>query len=66
MCFASSIVPVDWVSECVVSFYKGTGGKCECTSLSLLNVAGKVYHKVLVNKIREGIEGMICDDQDGV
>ncbi len=43
--------------------------KCECTGfsrVSLLSVAGKVYDKVLVKRIREGTEGMIFDDQGGL
>ncbi len=64
-------MPVDWVSECVLPLHKGKGVKCECTGFSrinLLSIAGKVYNKVLVKRIREGTrtEGMICDDQDGL
>ncbi len=66
----STVVPGDWVSECVLPFYKGKGDKCECrycfSHVSLLSVAGKVYDKVLVKRIREGTEGMICDDQGGL
>ena len=46
ICFASSIVPVDWVSACVVPLYKGKGDKWDCSScrgISLLSVVGKVY-----------------------
>ena len=32
VCFVSYIVPVDWVSECVVPVYKGKKEKYECTS----------------------------------
>ncbi len=49
---------------CCIPLYKGKGDKCECTAfihVSLLSVAGKVYNKVLVKRIREGTEGMICD-----
>ncbi len=48
---------------------KVNGDKCECidfSRVSLLSVAGKVYDKVLVKRIREGTEGMICADQGGV
>ena len=41
---------------CVVPLYKGKGDKCDCPSfrdISLLNVVGKVYGKVLVKRIRE-------------
>ncbi len=62
-------MPNDWVNECVLPLYKGKGDKCECTDfshVSLLNVAGNVYDKVLVKRIREGTDGMICDDQGGL
>ncbi len=31
-----------------------------------MSVAGKVYDKVLVKRIREGTERIICDDQGGL
>ena len=42
--------------------------KCGYSSfrgISLLSVVGKVYGKILVKRIREGTEGMICDEQGG-
>ncbi len=68
VCFLSSMEPMDWTSACVVPLYKGTGDKYECTSfrgISLLSVVGKVYGKVLIRRVREGTEGMICDKQGG-
>ncbi len=66
VCFLSSMVPIDWTTACVVPLYKGKGDKYECTSfkdISLLSAVGKVYGKVLTNRVREGTEGMIRDEQ---
>ncbi len=52
----------------MVPLYKGKGDKYECTSfrgISLLSVVGKVYGKMLIKRVREGIEGMIRDEQGG-
>jgi len=59
---------IDWASACVVPLYKGKGDKYECNSLrgiSLLSVIGKVYGRVLIERIREGTDGVICDEQCG-
>ncbi len=52
----------------MVPLYKGKGDKYECTNfrdISLLSVVGKVYDKVLIKSVREGTEGVICDEQGG-
>ena len=64
VCFVTSMVPVDWTSVCVVPLYKGRNDEYECVSFSvirLLGVVGKVYVRVLIKGIREGIEGVICE-----
>ncbi len=61
-------MPIDWTSACEVPLYNGMGDKYECISfrgLSLLSVASKVYGKVLIKRVREGMEGVICDEQGG-
>lgn len=48
-----------WVSACVVPLYRGKGDRHKCTcfrGISLLSVVGKVYDKVLIKRIREGID----------
>ncbi len=62
--FLSSMVLIDWT--CVVPLHEGKGDKYDCTSfraISLLSVVGRVYNKVLIKRVREGIEGVICDEQ---
>ncbi len=70
VCSLSSTVPVDWTSECVTlcTKVKGLGVSVlySFRDVCLLSVAGKVYDKVLIKKIREGTEGMIYDDQGEV
>ncbi len=61
-------MPIDWTSVCVVPLYKGKGDKYDCTGfrgISLLSVVGKAYGKVLIKRVREGTEGVICDEQGG-
>lgn len=68
VCFESGIVPVDWVSACIVPLYKGKGDKYECTSyrgISLLSVVGKVYGRILIKRVRGCTEGMIGEEQCG-
>ncbi len=66
VCSLSSTVPVDWTSECVTcTKVKGLSVSVlySFRDVSLLSVAGKVYDKVLIKKIKEGTEGMIYDDE---
>ena len=54
ICFILSMVPADWVIACIVPLYKGKGDKYECSNfrgISLLSVAGKVYGRILINRI---------------
>ncbi len=62
------MVPIDWTSACVVPLYKGKGDKYKCASFrgkKYMSVAGKVYGKVLIKRVREGTEGVMCDEQGG-
>ena len=68
VCFVTSEVPVDWVSACIAPLFKGKGDKQECSNyrgISLLSVVGKVYGRVLINRIRRGTDKYICDEQGG-
>ena len=64
-----SIVPVDWVISCMVPLYKGKGDMYECSNfrgISLLSVVGKVYGRVLINRIRDKTENVIAEVQVGL
>ena len=61
-------MPIDWASACVVPLYRVKGDKYDCSSftgISLLSVVGKVYGKGLIKRVREGTEGLICDEHGG-
>ena len=63
-----SIVLVDWVIACMVPLYKGKGEVYKCSNfkgISLLSVAGKVYGRVLINRIRDKTENVIAEVQGG-
>ena len=68
VCLREGRVPEDWRSACIVPLYKGKGDKCECSSyrgISLLSVVGKVYGRVLIERIRRGTEEVIGEEQCG-
>ena len=68
VCFMLSLVPVDWVCACIVPLFKGKGDVCECCNyrgISLLSVVGKVYGRVLINRIRDKTEMVISEVQGG-
>merc|ERR1712035_290651 len=68
VCFREGRVPSDWRSACVVPLYKGKGDKYECSSyrgISLLSIVGKVYERVLIERIRKGTEEVIGEEQCG-
>ena len=63
-----SVVPVDWVIACMVPSYKGKGDVHECSNFRgiwLLCVLGKVYDRVLINRIRDKTENVIAEVQGG-
>ena len=63
-----SIVPVDWVTACMVPLYNGKADVHECSNfrgISLLSVVGKVYGRVLINRIRDKTETVIAEVQSG-
>ena len=68
ICFMLSIVPVDWVIACMVPLCKGKGDVYECINfrgISLLSVVGKVFGRILINRIRDKTENVIAEVQSG-
>ena len=54
------------VIACMVPLYKGKGDMYECSNfkgISLLSVVGKVYGRVLINRIRDTTENVIAEVQ---
>ncbi len=62
-------VPADWTKAIIVPVYKGKGRKGECGSyrgISLLSsIPGKVYGKVIVERVQQLTEEKISEEQGG-
>ena len=68
VCFVLSMVPVDWVLAIIVPLFKGKGDVYDCSNfrgISLLSVVGKVYGRILINRIRDKTERVISEVQSG-
>ena len=68
VCFAKGIVPEDWRSACVVPICKGKGDKWECNNyrgISLLSATGKLYGRVLIERVRRGTDCIVGEEQCG-
>ena len=68
LCFLLSRVPVDWLHGIIVPLYKGKGDVYECGNsrgISLLAVVGKVFGRVLINRIKDKTESVIAEIQGG-
>ena len=56
--FDMAVVPMDWRGACIVPVNKGKGDKCERNNsidISLLSVVGKLYCRVLIKRVRAGL-----------
>ena len=61
-------VPKDWQRAIVVPLYKGKGDRLDCKNyrgISLLSIPGKVYGRILIERVRDMTEGMIGEEQCG-
>ena len=66
--FEESAAPRDFRDLCMVPCYKGKGDKCECNSyrgICLMSVVGKVYGRILINRVRKGTEVALGEEQGG-
>ena len=66
--FDMGVVFMYWQGACIVPLYKGKGDKCECNNsrgISLLSVVGKLFGKVLIERVRAGTECAIGEEQCG-
>ena len=64
--FESGVTPGDWRSAVIVPLYKGKGERTECSNyrgISLLNMVGKIYTGILVDRLCEVTEGFIDNMQ---
>ncbi len=61
-------VPDDWKKAIIVPLYKGKGSRSECSSyrgITLLSVPGKVYGRILTERLMEVTEGKVSEEQGG-
>ncbi|MEL7302024.1 MAG: reverse transcriptase family protein, partial [Pseudomonadota bacterium] len=68
VCMTEGVVPKDWQKAIIVPLYKGKGDRGECKNyrgISLLSIPGKVYGRILIERVRGMTEGMIGEEQCG-
>ena len=68
VCVSEEKVPNDWVRTIVVPLYQGKGNRNDCKNyrgISLLCIPGKVYGRILIERVRVLTEGMIGEEQCG-
>ena len=68
ICFREGAVPDDWQRACIVPIYKGKGDKGDCgkyRGISLLSIPGKVYGRVVINRVINHTESLIGEEQCG-
>ena len=66
VCYQDKKVPDDWKKACIVPIYKGKGSKMECKNyrgISLLSIPGKVYGRIIIQRIIKVTEGLIGEEQ---
>ena len=68
VCLDSGMVPMDWKKGCIVPIYKGKGDPLDCKNsrgISLLSMPGKVFGRILIERVMENTEGQIGEEQCG-
>ena len=68
VCFVLSVVPEDWVLAIIIPLFKGKGDVHDCSNyrgISLLSVVGKLYGRILINRIKGKTENVISEVQGG-
>ena len=68
ICLEAGEVPADWRMAAMVPIYKGKGDKYVCGNyrgISLLSMVGKIFGRVLINRVRDGTEEVLMEEQCG-
>ncbi|KAI5644408.1 reverse transcriptase (RNA-dependent DNA polymerase) domain-containing protein [Phthorimaea operculella] len=68
LCWRSGRVPSDWCKAVIVPLYKGKGSQLDCKNyrgISLLSVVGKLYAKVLIERVVKETDEKVWDAQAG-
>ncbi len=61
-------VPRDWTKAIIISVYKGKCSRNECGNykgISLLSIVGKVYGKIVIERMQKIIEDGVSEEQGG-
>ncbi|CAK1594698.1 unnamed protein product [Parnassius mnemosyne] len=68
LCWELKRVPGDWCKAVIVPIYKGKGSQQDCKNyrgISVLSIVGKLYAKVLIERVMKETDGKIWDVQAG-
>jgi len=68
VCWEQGMVPKDWQEACIVPLYKGKGNKKECANyrgISLLSIPGKLFGRVIIERVIQQTESQLEDEQGG-
>src|SRR5215469_2667489 len=68
MCWDRGEVPRDWWEAVILPVYKGKGDKRECNNhrgISVLSVVGKMYGRILIERVRALTDNLIGEEQGG-
>lgn len=68
LCWRDCLVPDDWCKAIIVPLHKGRGSRQECENfrgISLLSIVGKLYARILNDRMNVQIEGKLWDVQAG-
>ena len=68
VCVLEERVPNDWMRAIIVPIYKGKGDRSKCKNyrgISLLTIPGKVYGRILIEKVHSLTERLKGEEQCG-
>ena len=67
--FESGVVLENWRSTVIVPLYKDKGERADCKNyrgINFLNVVGKIYVRILIDRVGIVTGGLIDDEQGGL
>ena len=65
-CWINGEVPADWKEAMILPLYKRKGERSECSNnrgISLLSVVGKLYRRVLIERVIRKTNDSVSDEQ---